>query len=145
MDDATDNNNDSPETEAPRSSASGEPRRDFRLTKIICTIGPASSDSKVIAAMAGAGMNVARMNMSHGSHESHLKVIKQIKNLNKSKLNHPVALLMDLQGPEIRTGEIQDNLHLTVGEIFSFTVSPDEDPEEKSVHVNYEKPATELP
>ena len=112
-------------------------RRDFRLTKIICTIGPASYDSKIITAMAMAGMNVARLNMSHGTHDSHLKVIKQIKNLNKSKLNHPVALLMDLQGPEIRTGEIEDNLHLKVGEIFSFTVSPDEDPEEKSVHVNY--------
>jgi pyruvate kinase len=119
-------------------------RRDFRLTKIICTIGPASKDSEIIAAMARAGMNVARLNMSHGTHETHLHVLRQIKNLNKTKLNHPVALLMDLQGPEIRTGEIEANLHLKVGEIFSFTISPDEDPEEKSVHVNYENLVSDL-
>ncbi len=112
-------------------------RRDFRHTKIICTIGPATADSETIAELAGAGMNIARMNMSHGTHESHLPIIKRIKNLNK-KLNHPIALLMDLQGPEIRTGEIEGSLNLKVGEIFSFTVIPEEDPEEKSVHVNYE-------
>lgn len=139
----------SSDSSEPVNSKKAEPgvstlRRDFRQTKIICTIGPASNDSRVIADLARAGMNVARMNMSHGTHESHLKVIKQIKNLNKTKLNHPVALLMDLQGPEIRTGEIEDNLHLKVGEIFSFTISPDEDPEEKSVHVNYEHLLSDL-
>lgn len=112
-------------------------RRDFRRTKIICTLGPASSASKTIEAMAGAGMNIARLNMSHGTHEQHLPNIKKIKNLNK-KLNHPIATLMDLQGPEIRTGEIEESLDLHVGDIFFFTIVPEEDPEEKSVHVNYE-------
>jgi pyruvate kinase len=111
-------------------------RRDFRRTKIICTIGPATSSSEMIAELAKAGMNVARINMSHGNQESHGRVIRQIKNLNK-KLNHPVSILMDLQGPEIRTGEVESHLQLNVGEIFTFTVIPDVNIEEKSVHVNY--------
>jgi pyruvate kinase len=111
-------------------------RRDFRHTKIICTIGPATDSPDMIEQLAKAGMNIARINMSHGSQESHLKVIKAIKGLNK-RLNHPIAILMDLQGPEIRTGDIADNLHLNVGDIFTFTVIPDINVEEKSVFVNY--------
>ena len=112
-------------------------RRDFRLTKIICTIGPATNSSEAIEELAREGMNLARLNMSHGNQEQHLQVIKKVKNLNK-KLNHPVATLMDLQGPEIRTGEIEQSLNLNVGDIFYFTIIPEEDPEEKSVHINYE-------
>lgn len=111
-------------------------RRDFRLTKIVCTIGPASSDYDTIAEMARAGMNVARLNMSHGDHASHLEVIRRIKGLNR-KLNHPIAILLDLQGPEIRTGEISGSLELAVGEIVWLTVRPADDPEVKSVHVAY--------
>jgi len=81
-------------------------------------------------------MNIARLNMSHGDHASHLMVMRRIKSLNK-KLNHPIAILMDLQGPEIRTGELDESLHLEVGQSFSFTVLPDSDPEEHSVFVNY--------
>ncbi len=111
-------------------------RRDFRKTKIICTLGPASNSSEVIEKLAQAGMNVARLNMSHGDQAYHHRIIRQVKNLNR-RLNHPIALLMDLQGPEIRTGEIKQNINLKVGEIFRFTVAPLEDPETKSVHVNY--------
>ncbi len=118
-------------------------RRDFRLTKIICTIGPATGSSEMLAKLAAAGMNIARLNMSHGDHKYHQEVISRIKNLNK-KLNHPIAILMDLQGPEIRTGEIEGTLSLKVGEIFSFTVLPGENPEEKSVHVNYHDMVTQL-
>lgn len=123
-------------TETAPEEIPSDSRRDFRRTKIICTIGPATSSSEMIAELAKAGMNVARINMSHGNHESHGKVIRQIKNLNK-KLNHPISILMDLQGPEIRTGEIESHLQLNVGEIFTFTVLPDVNIEEKSVHVNY--------
>lgn len=111
-------------------------RRDFRHTKIICTLGPATNTPEMIEQLAKAGMNLARINMSHGTQESHLKVIKAIKGLNR-RLNHPIAILMDLQGPEIRTGEVGDTLHLNVGEIFTFTVIPDINVEEKSVFVNY--------
>lgn len=111
-------------------------RRDFRHTKIICTIGPSTSSPEMIEQLAKAGMNVARINMSHGSQESHLNVIKAIKGLNR-RLNHPIAILMDLQGPEIRTGEISQQLQLNVGDIFTFTVIPELNVEEKSVFVNY--------
>ncbi len=88
-------------------------------------------------------MNVARLNMSHGNRDSHLMTMRRIKSLNK-KLKYPVSILMDLQGPEIRTGEVADTLHLEVGQIFSFTVMPGQDPEEHTVYVNYESLVTDL-
>jgi pyruvate kinase len=107
-----------------------------RQTKIVCTIGPATQSSEALAELASAGMNVARLNMSHGNHRSHLQVIRNIKSLNK-KLPDPIAILMDLQGPEIRTGELSQSLNLQTGDVFYFTVLPD-DAEERSVHVNYQ-------
>ncbi|MBW2717477.1 MAG: pyruvate kinase, partial [Deltaproteobacteria bacterium] len=106
-----------------------------RLTKIVCTIGPATSSWDGLAALAQAGMNVARLNMSHGDHAWHLQVIRNLKSLSK-KLPHPVSILMDLQGPEIRTGELAQSLDLKAGDVFYFTVLAD-DAEERSVHVNY--------
>jgi pyruvate kinase len=111
-------------------------RLDNRLTKIICTIGPSTSSWDALAGLAHAGMNLARLNMSHGDHRSHLQVIRNIKSLNK-KLAHPVSILMDLQGPEIRTGELSKSLDLKTGDVFYFTVLAD-DVEERSVHVNYQ-------
>ncbi|MCA9631218.1 MAG: pyruvate kinase [Myxococcales bacterium] len=118
-------------------------RRDFRHTKIICTLGPASDSSNAIAELAKAGMNIARLNMSHGDHESHLMAIRRIKSLN-TKLNHPVSILLDLQGPEIRTGVLSEKLDLKVGESVTLTVSPIDDPEVKSVHVNYDDLVNDL-
>ncbi|MCS7205480.1 MAG: pyruvate kinase [Leptospiraceae bacterium] len=111
-------------------------RRDFRHTKIICTIGPSTSKPSVIEQLAKAGMNIARINMSHGTQETHLQVIKTIKGLNR-KLNHPIAILIDLQGPEIRTGDVSNRIQLHPGEIFTFTIIPNVNVEEKSVFVNY--------
>jgi pyruvate kinase len=118
-------------------------RRDFRHTKIICTIGPASHSTQTIKRMAAAGMNIARLNMSHGDHPFHLMSVRRIKSLNQ-KLNHPIATLVDLRGPEIRTGEMQGSLDLKVGEVMSLTVSPVTDPEEKSVHVDYQSLVRDL-
>ncbi len=118
-------------------------RRDFRHTKIVCTLGPASSSEEALKGMAAAGMNIARLNMSHGNHESHGKLIQTIKKLN-AELNHPIALLLDTQGPEIRTGEREVPLHLEPGEEVTLTVSPSEDPEEKSVFVNYKDMVNDL-
>ncbi len=112
-------------------------RRDFRHTKIICTLGPASSTSEMIEKMARAGMNIARLNMSHGDQQTHLANIRRIQSLNRT-LNHPVAILLDLRGPEIRTGEVRDDLNLVVGEIYTVTVLPGTDPEEKSIHIDYQ-------
>ena len=111
-------------------------RRDFRHTKIVCTLGPASDSSQAIGQLATAGMNIARLNMSHGDHRSHLMVLRRIKSLN-TRLNHPISILVDLQGPEIRTGERMDALHLEVGQKVSITVMPEDDPEEHTVYVNY--------
>ena len=118
-------------------------RRDFRHTKIVCTLGPSSSSSDAIAELAKAGMNVARLNFSHGDHKSHLMVMRRIKSLNKS-LNHPVSILVDLQGPEIRTGERAKVLQLHPGQTLSITVMPEDDPEEHSVFVNYKSLVDDL-
>ena len=112
-------------------------RRDFRHTKIICTLGPASQSIEIIEALAKKGMNIARLNMSHGSHESHGELIEKIKTLN-SRLNHPVAILLDTKGPEIRTGDVESSVQLNLGETLTLTVSPEEDPEVKSIHVSYD-------
>jgi len=72
-------------------------------TKIICTIGPASSSADVIRAMIRSGMNVARLNFSHGSHESHADKIRIIRTI-AAELNQPVAILQDLCGPKVRVG-----------------------------------------
>ena len=66
-------------------------------------------------------MNVARLNMSHGSHESHAKIIKAIKTLNQ-KLKYPIPILLDTQGPEIRTGEVDSNLELKAADQITVTV-----------------------
>ena len=73
-------------------------------TKIICTIGPASDSPDILAELAAEGMNVARLNFSHGTHKSHLQIIEKIRELNKHR-QFPIAVLLDTQGPEIRTGD----------------------------------------
>jgi pyruvate kinase len=75
-------------------------------TKIVCTIGPATQSRKVLKELILAGMDVARLNFSHGTHDAHGKVANSIKSLSK-RLNRPVAIMLDLQGPKIRTGLIK--------------------------------------
>jgi len=77
----------------------------MRRTKIICTIGPASDSEDMLARLIAAGMNVARINFSHGNHDYHRTVIRRIKQVRRA-LNKPVAILQDLQGPKIRVGLI---------------------------------------
>jgi len=80
-------------------------------TKIICTIGPASSSEKILLKLAKAGMNVARLNMSHGTHQTHEMVIKTIRKLNaKNDLN--IKILLDLEGYRIRIGELKEPIEL---------------------------------
>lgn len=80
----------------------------MRKTKIICTIGPATSDEKTLRSMILSGMNVARLNFSHGSHEEHLKIIHLIKKIRKD-LDIPIGILLDTKGPEIRTKLFENN------------------------------------
>ena len=109
----------------------------MRKTKIICTIGPKTESPKMLEKLARAGMNIARLNMSHGSHQSHDKVIESIKILNK-KLDHPIGILLDTQGPEIRTGDIANDLHLKTDDIISIVVRGSDNVEESSIQINYE-------
>ena len=78
----------------------------MRKTKIICTLGPASDTEEVLREMIKAGMNVARFNFSHGSHEEHQKKLDVIKKLRK-EMDIPLATLLDTKGPEIRLGLIE--------------------------------------
>lgn len=109
----------------------------MRKTKIICTIGPATDSYPMLEKMAAAGMDIVRLNMSHGTHESAAQVIKSIKTLNR-KANYPVAILMDTQGPEIRTGDLADELELRNGSIINISVRDSVDVEESSFHIHYD-------
>jgi pyruvate kinase len=102
-------------------------------TKIICTIGPASNSPKKLADLAEAGMNIARLNFSHGTHHSHKKIIEQIRKLNKDR-QYPIAIMLDTQGPEIRTGDLE--MKLVTGERVSVNTSPN-DEKEGLIYVNY--------
>jgi len=78
----------------------------MRRTKIVCTVGPASESEEMIGKLISAGMNVARINFSHGTHEYQRLLIERIKKVRK-ELGKPVAVLMDLQGPKIRIGNVK--------------------------------------
>ncbi len=88
-------------------------------TKIVCTIGPASSDPKVLRALVNAGMNVARINFSHGTHEGHAKVIAAVRAI-ANETGRPVAILGDLQGPRIRIGDLPATLDIVPGTAYTF-------------------------
>ena len=106
-------------------------------TKIICTIGPETESFEMQQRMAGAGMNIARLNMSHGDHDWHQRVIKHIRTLNR-KIKFPVAIMLDTQGPEIRTGHLASDLDLKKGSVISIVVRGESDPEETSIHIDYD-------
>ncbi len=93
----------------------------MKKTKIVCTIGPASENKDVFRKLVLNGLNVARLNFSHGNHEEHGERIKMIKEV-RSKLNEPVAILLDTKGPEIRTGKFKDpEVELNEGQKFIIT------------------------
>ena len=108
----------------------------MRKTKIICTVGPATDSYPMLEKLAAAGMDVVRLNMSHGKHESAARVIKSIRTLNR-KNPSPVAVLLDTQGPEIRTGDLAQNLELKNGSRITISVRGDVDVERSSIHINY--------
>ena len=79
----------------------------MRKTKIVCTIGPACNNEQTLAGMCLAGMNVARLNFSHGTHEDHKNNIELIKRV-RQKLDMPIAILLDTKGPEYRIGTFEN-------------------------------------
>ena len=93
----------------------------MRKTKIVCTIGPACENAQILEAMCKAGMNVARLNFSHGTHEQHLQKIELIKSV-REKLDLPIAILLDTKGPEYRIKTFENGkINLKEGDEFSFT------------------------
>ncbi|CAJ1976982.1 unnamed protein product [Sphenostylis stenocarpa] len=93
-----------------------------RKTKIVCTIGPSTNTREMIWKLAEAGMNVARMNMSHGDHASHQKVIDLVKEYNAQSKDNAIAIMLDTKGPEVRSGDLHQPILLTPGQEFTFTI-----------------------
>ena len=115
----------------------------MRRTKIVCTLGPSSNSEYVLREMLLAGMNIARLNFSHGSHDDHAKNIETFRRIRDS-LGVPAAIMLDTKGPEIRLGEIiGGSATLKEGETFILTAR-DIEGSEKEVSVTYKPLATEL-
>ncbi|SHG83033.1 pyruvate kinase [Thermosyntropha lipolytica DSM 11003] len=108
----------------------------MRKTKIICTIGPASEKVEILEEMLQKGMNVARLNFSHGTHEEHKRRIDNLRLVARDK-REPLAIMLDTKGPEIRTGKLEKGkVKLLSGQRFVLTTR-DIIGNEKEVHVNY--------
>ncbi|HUV05381.1 MAG TPA: pyruvate kinase [Armatimonadota bacterium] len=92
----------------------------MRRSKIVCTIGPASESAGMLKALAEAGMNVARLNFSHGTREEHGRRIEEIRRIEREQ-GVPIAILQDLPGPKLRTGPMPNSVPLSQGQRFVFT------------------------
>jgi pyruvate kinase len=114
---------------------------DFRRTKIIFTLGPATDSEAMLEKLIAAGADIVRLNMAHASHEWTRTVVRRIRAVS-ARLGREVAVMMDIKGPEIRTGDLAAPIELQPGEIFDFTVKPGADRENaeevRSVDVNYQ-------
>ena len=109
----------------------------LRKTKIICTLGPASESEEVIRELMLAGMNVARLNFSHGTHEEQRGKLERVKRV-REELGLPVALLLDTKGPEIRTGVLKDGKKVSLKEGQTFTLTTREIVGDETItHINY--------
>src|ERR1700676_4281952 len=94
----------------------------LRSAKIVCTIGPASDSEEMITRLMDAGMDVVRLNFSHGTHEEHARTIARVRAAS-AKLARPIAILADLQGPKIRTGSLVDGRPIRLVPDQKFTIT----------------------
>lgn len=109
-----------------------------RKTKIVCTIGPSTNTREMIWKLAETGMNVARLNMSHGDHQSHQKVIDLVKEYNAQNTDgNVIAIMLDTKGPEVRSGDVPEPIMLKEGQEFNFTIKRGVSTED-TVSVNYD-------
>ena len=108
-----------------------------RRTKIISTLGPATDSAEMIGKLIDAGVNIFRLNMSHAPHDWVRRVVKDIRDAATARRQF-VGIMMDTQGPAIRTGDLGVPLDLQPGQKFTLTVRGERDLEEHSVDVNYE-------
>ncbi len=108
----------------------------MRKTKIICTLGPAVKSEQILKTLIAEGMDVARLNFSHVSHEEHFEMVKTFKKV-REEMGKPVALLLDTKGPEIRIGRFETGtIELHPNDVFTLTTQEYSGTKEK-VHVNY--------
>ena len=97
----------------------------MRRTKIVATIGPASRERKVLESLAQAGIDVVRLNFSHGEHQEHLAVMQSVREI-AARLGRPIAILQDLSGPKIRTGRLEDDKPVELRKGERITITTDE-------------------
>ena len=111
----------------------------FTRTKIICTVGPSTQSIATLRKLHKEGMNVVRINMSHATHKSALSTINKVNKINSSLKDGatPIAVLLDTQGPEIRTGDTSMPLDLVTGDEVKLTVRDQVDVETSSIQINY--------
>ncbi|HEX9760122.1 MAG TPA: pyruvate kinase, partial [Candidatus Acidoferrales bacterium] len=95
-----------------------------RRAKIVCTLGPASWSPEMIDALIRAGMDVARLNFSHGTHEEHARTIQHLRTAS-ARHQKPIAILADLAGPKIRTGKLKGGQPVTLRAGQEFTLTAD--------------------
>lgn len=106
-------------------------------TKIVATIGPASKSPEIIRQMVNAGMNVARLNFSHGSYEDHAETVKLLRQVS-AELDNPITLLQDLQGPKIRIGYLpSQEIELVDGELLTLVPVDEFDNQPHTVPIDY--------
>lgn len=108
----------------------------MRKTKIICTLGPATKKTETIRQLIAYGADVFRLNMSHAEPDEVREIVPRIRKL-ADEFNKPVGILLDTQGPAIRTGDLKTDLHLMPGDTLEFTVRGAKSKERYSVNVNY--------
>lgn len=87
---------------------------DFRKTGLICTIGPTTNSLETIRELRTAGLNIVRLNFSHGDHEFHQSAIKNVREAQRTQPGRPMAIALDTKGPEIRTGMVQYDGGITI-------------------------------
>src|SRR3954467_6964483 len=109
----------------------------MRKTKIICTLGPATDSAEILRQLMRQGADVFRLNMSHATHDWVRKIVPDIRRI-AAEISRPVAILLDTQGPAIRTGDLRHDLDLKPGDILEFTVRGARSEEDYSVDVNYD-------
>ena len=110
----------------------------MRKTKIVCTMGPATESDDVLRELMLAGMNVARLNFSHGTHETHQLMVNRIKAM-REELGLPVAIMLDTSGPEIRLKDFEEGkVTLTTGQEFTLT-SGDFKGDQNRVAITYDE------
>jgi pyruvate kinase len=110
--------------------------RSVRKTKIICTLGPATEETETIRKLIDKGADVFRLNMSHATHEWVRQIVRRVRRVAR-QLGRPVALMLDTQGPAIRTGDLKTNIHLKAGDVLEFKVRGAKSKAPYSVDVNY--------